>query len=123
MIPVMQNRFYDKDRGLRGNCMQAAMASILDLKLDQVPDFFEGPKGFWTNVMQFLEARGLMLFEPGKQFVPDCFYLAHGLSSRGVHHTVVHRGGKLIHDPHPSGEGIIAVEWISMLIPIDPAQR
>jgi hypothetical protein len=37
---------------------------------------------------------------------PDTPYLASGKSSRGVDHIVIYQNGKLLHDPHPSGEGL-----------------
>lgn len=39
------------------------------------------------------------------------FYIASGPANRGVKHSVIYSGGKMIHDPHPSGEGIKFVEW------------
>ena len=44
------------------------------------------------------------------------FYIACGPSPRGnpedpVYHSVIYSGGSLAHDPHPSGAGVLAVEW------------
>lgn len=43
MRPVMQTTFAAKDDGgewlARGNCLQAALASLFDLDLDDVPHF------------------------------------------------------------------------------------
>lgn len=38
---------------------------------------------------------------------PDTPYMASGKSSRGIDHVVIYMNGKLLHDPHPSGEGLI----------------
>lgn len=38
---------------------------------------------------------------------PDTPYMASGKSSRGVDHVVIYKNGKLFHDPHPSGEGLV----------------
>lgn len=50
-------------------------------------------------------------------------YLASGISPRGVHHMVVMKDGKLVHDPHPSKAGIGEVEHLWLIVPIDPAER
>jgi hypothetical protein len=39
------------------------------------------------------------------------FYIANGLSARGVHHSVIYRRGELAHDPHWQRGGIEKVEW------------
>lgn len=55
MNPVDQDRFYDKEKGTKGNCLQAAVASILGLSLEQVPNFHEAESGFWPAYHSFLE--------------------------------------------------------------------
>jgi len=49
---------------------------------------------------------------------PDTPYLTSGKSSRGVDHVVIYMNGKMIHDPHPSGEGLLTLwehpyNWLS----------
>lgn len=39
MTPVDQTILHDPQTGAIGNCMQAAIASLLDLPLDAVPHF------------------------------------------------------------------------------------
>lgn len=129
MKPVDQNILSDKAAGVRGNCLQAAVASILNLDLDDVPNFNDAPPdvGFWGLLALFLRRRGLFTWEmhgPGI-FHPDCFYLAYGKSPRGagMTHAVVYRNGELVHDPHPSRAGLDGEPTtIALLIPIDPAQ-
>jgi hypothetical protein len=40
---------------------------------------------------------------------PDTPYMASGKSSRGIDHIVIYMNGKLYHDPHPSGEGLVEI--------------
>lgn len=37
----------------------------------------------------------------------DIPYMVSGKSSRGVQHVVIYMNGKMIHDPHPSNEGLV----------------
>jgi hypothetical protein len=118
MRPVRQTKFYVEGVS-RGNCQQAATASLLGLELDEVPNFMEQPEGFWQSFYAFLKRRGLYAFELGPNWAPDCYYLAYGPSSRGVSHAVVYRDGELAFDPHPSDEGIEEVKSITLIVPIE----
>ena len=123
MSGVDQTAFFDPATPRSGNCTEAAVATLLGLRLDQVPKFADaGPdvSDFWDAFENFLTAQGFYLMRCEGNFVPDCLYLASGPSSRGCQHMVVMRGGKLYHDPHPSREGITAVDHVWLTIPIDP---
>jgi hypothetical protein len=67
----------------------------------------------WNNTLDFwLASQGYMEVYIGdinewlKEHV-DAPYMVSGKSSRGVQHVVIYQNGKMIHDPHPSNEGII----------------
>lgn len=48
--------------------------------------------------------------EDHKKFIdnnPDKYYIATGTSARRVSHVVIMQNGKMIHDPHPSGSGLL----------------
>lgn len=100
------------------------MASILGIALDAVPDFRANgtdPVEFWGAFDAFFEQQGFIArMQPGS-YQPDCLYLASGPSARGCSHMVVMRAGELVHDPHPSGAGLLKVEIVRVLMPIDPA--
>lgn len=118
MKPVDQDEFWSPD-GKRGNCQQAAVASILGLRLAEVPNFHDCPEGFWDGYHAFLESRGFIDIELPVNHCPDCYYLAYGKSPRGVAHAVVYRDGKLAHDPHFSRAGIAEVEEVHLIVPIE----
>lgn len=149
MIPVTQTKVViknSKDEFVqRGNCYAAAIASIIELPISEVPNvevFFHLDNGYWAIVMHtFLESKGWELvndqqnlkemFHPINPFpnVKDHSqyynrpYLISGKSSRGVYHTCVYNNGTLVHDPHPSREGLITLETFESLIkplPIPP---
>lgn len=130
MKPVDQTKFFDKEAGTHGNCQQAAIASLLELPLEDVPDFMHPngeyePSGFWERFFAFCRSRG---YEPYERFYDRGeptfrgYYLAYGTSPRGVEHAVVYHDGKLAHDPHPSRGGIEKATTICILVPLDPAR-
>ncbi|MGB3898184.1 MAG: hypothetical protein WA973_06485 [Mesorhizobium sp.] len=120
-----QTVLYDPAEGSeKGNCTEASVASILGLRLEDVPDFrAKGVESFWDEFHEFFRSRGYeaVRFPAGRQF--ETMYLASGISPRGVHHMVVMKDGKLVHDPHPSKAGIGEVEHLWLIVPIDPAER
>jgi hypothetical protein len=83
-----------------------------------VPNFIESDD-FWGSYHKFLKSRGHIDVELSPLRHPDCFYLAYGKSSRGVSHAVVYRAGELAHDPHPSREGVLGVNEIHLIVPVE----
>lgn len=108
-----------------GNCLQAAFASILELPLDRVPHFAavvtDDDGAWWWAIIHWLEARGFGLVTLSPDGGWKGLHLLSGKSPRGdFSHTVVARGGDVMHDPHPSRAGVESVvdRWI--LVPLDP---
>jgi len=110
---IHQTTFGDGSDGTEpGNCMSACLASVLDVPLDDVPNFAAKGARYWDEMQRWLHARGLFLFElkvppdqtPGTP--DDLHYIASGVSPRGIRHAVIMREGRLVHDPHPSGTGL-----------------
>jgi hypothetical protein len=122
LTPVTQTRFYDPTQPVgrqRGNCLQAVVASLLDLPLDDVPNFVQidvdGGRNWWDHLVGWLWDRGYAIYgdlvrQPGE------YYLASGPSPReqDIHHVVVYRDDELVHDPHPDRAGLLGVtnRWI-----------
>lgn len=106
MTPIDQTRFGKP----HGNCLAAAVASVLELPLDSVPDLNA------TDVHQLIVLNDwLRQFDLQFTWVPwdtytghrHSFFLVSGESPRGLRHTVVcNERGELAHDPHPSRAGI-----------------
>ena len=99
------------------NCMQCAVAYMLGLPIEAVPDFEREHHAHctaWELMEQVFESHGCTaeMFPPTAEITGD--YLASGTTKRGTSHMVVMRGGKLLHDPHPSNDGLDAVQvvWI-----------
>lgn len=89
-----------------GNCLQAAVASVLELQLEEVPNFAEAGDKWWDAYSGFLQERGLypLMLEPGPNAEFHGYHLIVGKSPRfDCDHVVVGRDGVPIHDPRPDG--------------------
>jgi hypothetical protein len=91
---------------LDGNCFSACIASILEISLRDVPHFL-GPRQPWFS--QWLAGRGLRasLYQ-SDTYMPWGFSIAGGPSARfaGRMHACVAFDGVVVHDPHPSRDGL-----------------
>jgi hypothetical protein len=114
VIPVTQSRV-----GVRGTCFRAALASILNLAENQVPDFKEA--NLDPAVNEFLSEYGLPYARrPATLPAPQGYHVTEGVSPRGGQHAVVGRDGHFVHDPHPqdgTGRGLQKVERWGELLP------
>ena len=120
MIPVMQTI----TTGPLSNCLQAAIASILERPIETVPNFNEIREGDWYwEMVKWFESQGYALI--------FCYAAgfsrarSHGIgyhlmtvnSPRGdFHHALVGYNGEPVHDPYPGGNcehrGIYSFEFI-----------
>lgn len=128
MKPVMQTI-----TGSSGNCMSACLASILELPIEVVPNFFDaGPddSDWWNALRAWLRQFGLgiitLTFESPAQWTNlrlAGYHIVSGPSPRleGMHHATVWHAGQMVHDPHPDGTGIAKPETLDMLYLIEPA--
>lgn len=115
-----QQVLHDPKNGAYGDCQRAAIATVLQIPIGDVPHFNDGgppPIEFFDRVNDFLGAKGLVLFSMPFQSCPlddllrsmsvnneNVIYMLSGTTPRGVNHVVVCKGGKIIHDPHPSDD-------------------
>ena len=117
MIKVYQDKF-----GENGNCLSACVASIFELPLRDVPWFADpaGQKTDWYHTMRefcrlTFEREPIFYFLPQNRdgvrnmYPLDRFHLICGRSPRGYEHAVVGFNGKIVHDPHPDGGGLITI--------------
>jgi len=135
MKPVEQRSVWAKP-GDHGDCMNACLASLLEVPYEDVPFFkqIEDEDGSWHQALfTFLDAKG---FEFKGSFYPkgpvdnrlgpnfgkplynwheldspgvDGFFMAYGTSLRnapGGHAVIINAKGELVHDPHPAKNGV-----------------
>lgn len=131
-----------------GNRFSAALASLLELDLAEVPNFVPVHNGQWLEACQeWLSSRNLTLlriilpetfpvnhYEEGKEIrFRELNYpvlcIASGKSPRGsFHHSVVGNvfglaNFELLHDPHPEGNGLDGLPaYFDFILPLNPCE-
>lgn len=105
--------------GVKGNCMAAVLATVFGLSIGDVPAFEDMPGPSWIDAFySFVDAQGYEFenseLDPYESFSWARLYIASGPSPRGEFwHSVVCDHGEMVHDPHPSGDGLreVKVYW------------
>lgn len=126
MIPVDQTKFVGEvppgNPQDAGNCFQACVASLLELRLEEVPHFV-AMDAWWDEFQEWLEKLGMRAVSLDHD-IPGALGVMSGWSPRGDWlHSVVSRGDRLVHDPHPSRDGIDdKPEGYIYLVALDPAK-
>jgi len=103
-----------------GNCLEAAIATLLQIPIDAVPDLravnghlpeaarWELARRRRPVLQRWLASHGLRLVG-GSGFPPPehaGWYIASGPGPRGLRHAVVYSQGQLAWDPHPDRTGL-----------------
>lgn len=124
---VYQTRFGGPDDPVekQGNCFAACVASLLGLQLEEAEIYMVGldtlaavENRWWQAFVDWCAERDLVpLWLPwGDKATPEQYaggrpglrYIVCGQSARGLGHAVVYLDGKLDHDPHPDGGGLVS---------------
>eukprot|EP00732_Lithocolla_globosa_P007569 Lithocolla_globosa_v1_NODE_9827_length_664_cov_4.638752.p1 type:complete len:152 gc:universal NODE_9827_length_664_cov_4.638752:559-104(-) len=125
----------------QGNALQACVASIFQLPLEDVPNFIEHPKGYQTGIQQWLDQQTsglaflkISLDERGGLVFPvhsPVTCLLAGKSPRGeFKHVVVAKINpdqlipELVFDPHPDAQkkGVEGTDgWVSLFVASKPS--
>lgn len=89
---------------------------LMGWKIEDAPEF----KVFHHEVdLDYSHLVGNELSVDGQmEILRGKYYLVSGDSPRGVKHICIYQDGKLIHDPHPTGEGIINHLWFEKITKI-----
>jgi hypothetical protein len=120
VIPVMQTKIGED----HGNCFEACMASILEIPIYRVPDFPRDDTEFIQALEDFLLQYGLFYLQvetndPVMKVAfkrGDAWHVIEGTSERGGPHACVGLNGKLVHDPHPGGHGLVDTDCFGLLV-------
>ena len=121
MIFIDQTKLHTKKQS--GNCLAASLASVLELPLSKIPEFENMGKKWFSKLTKWLETLGLYPVIWREEVVLPGYYFVIGQSPRDkkITHQVVYFNGKMIHDPHPSRDGIINIKETMVLVPFDPS--
>jgi len=114
MIPTDQTTFRSEDGSVRGNCLSAAIASLLHLPIEDVPLFV---KPDWRRDLNaWLRPYGIA-FLALNDTDPAVLRVVHGVEGLNhvlsgasprhpsIRHACIGVDGKLVFDPHPDRSG------------------
>lgn len=132
--PLTQTKLHDEAAGVMGNCMATCVASLLEIGIDEVPAWEEmGDDGGWVDSYyaflreQGLEADGIASrngdtvdnlwdFVFSECSGIDGYFIVGGDTPRTPRgHAVIYKDRQMVHDPHPSREGITAVREVYLI--------
>lgn len=131
MIPQTQRTNTD--------CLAACVATLLNYKIEQVPDFTQSGEvegcpypGFWIALQSWLSERGLFFLEinlpenfPWAPLPLPALCILMGETKNGTRHAIVGRaeGGEFIQlfNPSVNESELTGVAKVGFLIPRDPA--
>ena len=123
------------------NCFSACLASVLELSIEDVPNFCQ-PGSSGTHIGQVEQAErwlrggygytmvglfdyfqylGYPLLEVKPCDLPSIYHVMTGWVSlkKEKVHAVVGLQGEMVHDPHPKRAGLVHVFTYTFLVPVD----
>lgn len=106
MKPVKQTILHSDDAN--GNCFAAALASVMEWDIEDCPDIFAWSEDrWWFDLRQWMLERGYWVLS-SSGCMSDLYCIGVGKSPRGAPggHAVVCLNGEIVHDPHPSNDGL-----------------
>jgi len=115
-----------------GNCFAACLASMLECRIEDVPDISEcgdADERWFHLVCDWLEKTyGLYLVAVQIKGCPKPrgvhMIWGQGYSDNGeIFHSVVGLDGLIVHDPHPSRKGLKTKQDYCYLVPVNPISR
>jgi hypothetical protein len=132
MIYFDQTEFSSVDSSQKGNCMSACLASLLCIELSLIPNFAMMTEDEWFGKFLLLieenghEYTGVFYFTDNKTWddlLSECkgcdgMFMVAGPSPRAyvtAGHAVLYKNNELLHDPHPSRNGILNLEYAFMI--------
>ena len=129
MKTVDQTIFVGDAEGREGNCFQACVASLFGLTLDCVPHFVTHGDDWWTLFERWCEERYgfkpvYLLSQEKSAWADNVVNIAMGTTSRGNDiHACIYENNDLIHDPHPSRDGLVKTKNIILFTPMGSIYR
>ena len=110
-----------------GQCINACLATLTGVSLKEAPRVYDDEMAdgglYLARIRRFLKRHGygIMGFRGKPESYASATYIAFGDSPRPDNeggHAVIMRGKKMIHDPHPSGDGILNHWFTWVIVPL-----
>lgn len=144
MIPQKQLNRHCPENGVFGDCHRTAIACLLDMRPEEVPNWSEK---HWQDVDAWMRAEKEFLASKGLSSVtfaynsdlesllaamgitnPSAFYMITGKSRNGTHHVVIAKGSEIVWDPAQDDSGIVGpcedgLYWLDFLVPAFMVQK
>ena len=114
MKPIKQKNIHNPEKGIQGDCLRACICSLLEISDEGVPNFVED-KQYPVQLVNFLKEKGFRLRWVEEEPKDIEYYMAFGTGPRGFRHAVIYSKGKLVHDPHPEGGGLMLPDLYVLL--------
>jgi hypothetical protein len=125
MTPQKQTIFNNFDKGIYGNCIQACVASLMDMRINNVPHFVTYGDDMIDVLKEFCNANGYrfsgLLYKPNEMELNDFkgvdgYYIVGGKSPRNKYgHAVIYKNGKPFFDPHPDNTFTRTIDSIYLI--------
>lgn len=122
-------KVYQTKTGVGGNCFQAAIASILEQKLCDIPDFCNeyAEDEYYDQFVLWLNHRGLTAVpitfnaKQDNKYFNNAYYIASGIAKcSGLRHCVIYKGNTQVHNPNRKCEDeIINIDMVDIIFPLD----
>jgi hypothetical protein len=127
MRPVDQTTFGHPG----GNCFSACVASLLELRIGEVPYFMDESGGrpkwfqqldtwlapFCLYALHFSVTPEHAELYDKQDLWPKGYFILNGRSPRGDHAVIARGSGVAAFDPHPSRDGLASVDGYVLLVP------
>jgi hypothetical protein len=104
MTPVKQDKFEHNFKYGGGNCLQACVASFLDLPLEAVPHFMVFSDLYWEAFCLYMRSQNYDVYGyvPGEPPHDDRYHIVSiEVGKKDFSHSAIMKNGKIEHDPHP----------------------
>lgn len=118
MIPYLQTKLTTDSQ--KGNCFETCLISLLNLPESELPDF-HNTTDWQIDFLKWLKQHGYYSDGVSTDFNElqtysgiDGYVIVCGKSPRQEvvsGHSVLYLNGKFIHDPHPSGLGLLEEQF------------
>lgn len=124
MKRLIQTRTHEKGNG--DNCFATVIACLMDLEdpeevwqlQEHYPSDGNTTDARWILALDhWLGERGYMWLVASGHIMDGSFYLVSGKTNRhpDQYHICIYQNGKLYHDPHPDGDGLITEEQFELI--------